>query len=161
MDILQIHKTLNNIYDRVEKLDKKLKELGYKSYLASYNNHFLSIDGNFYNQKYYMPVISIGDKGDICFNLESIEFEFYITKEDMFKINLDELILNYKQVLSIYEYKECTVDLYKVGDNRENILEKVNKSKDKKFGISINCSLLSDEEIIDNFKKVCLLLDKQ
>lgn len=160
MDIKKIHEVLNDIYDKAENFNKELMEFGYKTNLASYNNHYINISGCYYKQKYYMPVISIEDKGDICFNINSIEYEFYVTKEQIDFIDLDKLIDRYKNELGIYEYDNCDVDIYKLGDKREDVLNKVRKSLDNKFGISINCSSFSNEEIIKHFAKVCTLLNK-
>ena len=160
MDILQIHNILNDIYSKAEELNRKINNLNYKTSLQSYNNHFISIDGKYYNQKYYMPVISVENRGDICFNINSIEFEFYVTKEQITHIDLEHLISDYKKELNIYEYKDCTIDIYKIGDNKYDVLSKVNDSFDNKFGISINCSSLTYSEIIQHFNIISSLLNK-
>ncbi len=159
MDIKMIHDVLNNIYKRAESYNDELSKLGYKTYLQSYNNHYIRIDGKLCKQDYYMPVISIIDCGDICFNLDSIEFEFYVTKRQMDSIDLDGLINNYKNELSIYEFINCTVDMYKSGDSKDDVLAKIAKSLDTKFGISIDCSTLSKDDIIRHFNLVCSLLN--
>ncbi|MCM1052836.1 MAG: DUF3201 domain-containing protein [Ruminococcus sp.] len=160
MDILEMHNILNNIYNKAEELNKKINDLHYKTSLQSYNNHFISINNNYYKQKYYMPVISVENKGDICFNINSIEFEFYVTKSQMTNIDLETLIRNYKKELNIYEYKDCTIDIYRIGDNKYDVLNKIDNSFDNKFGISIDCSSLSDSEIIQHFNIICSLLNK-
>lgn len=160
MDILQMHNILNNIYNKAEKLNKKINDMHYKTSLQSYNNHFININDIYYKQKYYMPVISVENKGDICFNIDSIGFEFYVTKDQMTDIDLENLISNYKKELNIYEYKDCTIDIYRIGDNKYDVLSKINNSFDNKFGISIDCSSLSDSEIIQHFNIICSLLNK-
>jgi len=160
LNILEIHKVLNEIYDKAEKLNIKLNELHYKTTFQSYNNHFININGEYYRQKYYMPVISVEDKGDICFNIDLIEFEFYITKDKIIDIDLDKLIRIYKKELHIYEYENCTIDIYKIGDREVKVLSKINNSADKKFGISIDCSSVSNSDIIQHFNVICSLLNK-
>ena len=160
MNILQMHNILNDLYDRAEKFNKKLNDLHYITSFQSYNNHFININGNYYKQNYYMPVITVENKGDICFNFNSIEFEFYVTKEQMIDINLEKLINDYKNDLNIYEYKNCTIDIYKIGDSKDEILNKINNSLDDKFGISFNCSSLSDVDIIKHFRLICSLLKR-
>ncbi len=159
MNILQMHNIFNNIYNKAEELNKRFS-LHYKTTFQSYNNHFININGKYYNQKYYMPVITVENIGDICFNIDSIEFEFYVTKEQIIHIDLEHLISEYKKELNIYEYKDCTNDIYIIGDNKYDILNKVSNSLDNKFGISINCSSLSDSEIIHHFNIVSSLLNK-
>lgn len=160
MDIKSIHEILNNIYDKAESVNDELKRLNYKVELDSFNKHFINIDNKYLEQKYFMPVITVLNKGDICFNLNSIEFEFYVTHEDIKDIDLESLISNYKESLNIYEFTICTTDLYKIGDTYQDLLDKINKSTDSKFGISINVTRLSIEDIIKTFNKVCLILKK-
>lgn len=107
-----------------------------------------------------MPVISVENKGDICFNIGSIEFEFYVTKDQIVDIDLENIISNYKRELNIYEYENCTVDIYLIGDNKQDVLNKVNNSFDNKFGIAINCISASDVEIIHQFNRIDVLLRK-
>ena len=159
-NIISCHKILDNIYSNAERYFKTLTNLSYDATLASYNNHYIKINGELVHQKYYMPVISIKDKGDICLNLDGIEFEFYKTKEELLSsINLSELLTNYQNEVSIYEYENCTKDLYKPKMNIESIKENIKNSKDSTFGISINCHHYSDEEIIKHFENVCKLLN--
>lgn len=160
MDILPIHNILNNIYDKAENLNKLLNDLHYKTCFQSYHNHVISINGNYYQQKYYMPVITVDNKGDICFNFDLIAFEFYITKEQMNHINLDRLIHDYQMQLSIYEYADCTIDIYQIGDYKQEILNKIQQSSDHKFGISIDVTSLSYSEIIRHFHIVSTFLNK-
>ncbi|MCH5167175.1 MAG: DUF3201 domain-containing protein [Erysipelotrichales bacterium] len=159
-NIICCHKILDNIYFNAERYLKILIDLAYDATLSSYNNHYININGELVHQKYYMPVISIKDKGDICFNLDGIEFEFYKTKEELLNdINLDELLTNYENELSIYEFEDCTNDLYEPKMNIESIIQNIKNSKDSKFGISINCHHFSDEEIIRHFENICKLLN--
>lgn len=160
MEILTMHNILNDIYDKAEELNRKIGDSHYKTDLQSYNKHVINISGKYYSQKYYMPVITIENRGDICFNFDSIEFEFYITKEEMPYIDLEHLISDYEKELNIYEFKDCTIDIYRVGDSPNDVLSKINNSFDDKFGVSINCSSLSDSEIIERFNLVSSLLNK-
>ena len=106
-----------------------------------------------------MPVISFKGKGDICFNMDIIELEFYISKEKLlYNPNLDKLIKSYANNLNIYEFEDCTIDLYKIGDNRMRLLEKISKCPDDKIGISIDCSEYEMKEIINHFNIIYNLL---
>lgn len=160
MNIKSIHELLNGIYDKAEKLNNNLTKLNYKTELSSYNKHIIKIDDKYYEQKYYMPVISILNKGDICFNFERVEFEFYISEDEIDNIDLDALINDYKNVLNIYEFKDSTIDIYQIGDNKFDILNKIKTSKDNKFGISLDVTHLSNEDIINCFNKVLKILNK-
>lgn len=160
MNILEMHKLLNSTYEKAEEINKVLNKLQYKTTFKSFNHHYININGNYYKQKYFMPVISIENRGDICFNLNIIEYEFYITKEEVNKIDLASLINNYAKELNIYELNNCTIDLYKIGDTKEDVLNKINKSLDNKFGISINCTKFSNNNIIKHFNQISLLLNK-
>lgn len=154
------HQLLTEIYNKSENLFEELKKLKYDASLNSYNNHYIKIDNKLVKQKYFMPVITIRDKGDICLNFDIVEFEFYISKDNLVNnVNLNKLISEYKDVLSIYKLEDCTFDLYKVGDTVQSLLTKVNNIKDNKFGISINCSDFSNNSIIEHFNNICLLLN--
>lgn len=161
MDILKIHNMLEEIYNHAERLKDTLISKNFKVTLASYNRHVINIEGKLYEQKYYMPVITVDNIGDICFNMNSIEFEFYVTKEDFDDINLNKLLGDYRDQLQIYEYEDCLKDIYKIGDSKEEVIRKVSNSKDDKFGVSIDVTNLSDEEIIEQFKIVANLLNKK
>lgn len=158
--ILEFHNTYNKIYDDAESLLKQLNELSYKAKLGSYNNHYIRYQDNYLHQKYYMPVITVEDIGDICFNIDGIAFEFYLLKEELLKLNeLGELLNQFKQELNIYEYDNCTNDIYIINDTEAELLEKIKRSNDKKFGISIDCSNVEMKDIIITFNKVCSLLN--
>lgn len=59
MDILQIHNILNNIYNKAEEINRQLINLHYKTSLQSYNNHFINVDGKYYNQKVTIQIENI------------------------------------------------------------------------------------------------------
>lgn len=62
-------------------------------------------------------------------------------KEKLISLNgLELLMKQYHDKLSIYEFEDCTIDIYVNGDKREELLNKITNSKDSKFGISIDCS---------------------
>lgn len=158
--ILEFHNTYNKIYEDAENLLQQLNELSYKVKLGSFNNHYIKYKDSYLHQKYYMPVITVNDIGDICFNIDGISFEFYLLKEDLLMLNeLEELLKQFKQELYIYEYENCTNDIYVINDTKAELLEKIKRSSDKKFGISIDCSNLEIKDIIIRFNKVCSLLN--
>lgn len=158
--IVEYHMFLNKIYEDAEKLFEYLVMLSYKATLNSYNNHYISINGKYENQKYFMPVISIENTGDICFNLDGIEFEFFIDKEKILKLSkLEDLLNEYKSVLHIYEFNDCTIDIYTKEDTKQDLLRKVIDSKETKFGISINCLFYSSKDILNYFNTICSLLE--
>lgn len=158
--IVECHQFLNNIYEDAEKMLEHIIGLSYNATINSYNNHYININGKYEEQKYFMPVISIVDKGDICFNLDGIAFEFYIVKEKLLQLKaLEELLVQYGSVLNIYEFEDCTIDIYLNGDSKEELFRKVKQSKDSKFGIAIDCSSFEAKDIINHFNRICSLLE--
>lgn len=157
---LLCHQVLTQIYNDAELLFRELKELSYEVSLNSYNNHYINIDKILVRQDYYMPVITIKNKGDICFNFDTIQFEFYISKDNLINnVNLNKLISEYKSRLNIYEFENCTIDIYQSNDSTQVLLEKLRNNKNDKFGISIDCYNFSNKDIIKHFNKVCLILN--
>ncbi len=158
---LEYHQFLNDIYIRCEKCLEYLHQLSYEATLNSYNHHYININGTYLKQEYYMPVITVENKGDICFNMGIIEFEFYISKEELVKSEILTLLINkYEESLSVYEFEDCTKDMYHFGDTKEVVLKRIKESKDLKFGIGINVSHLEYNEIVWHFNQVCQILKK-
>lgn len=158
--ILEFHNFYNRIYEDAENILKKLNKLSYNAKLGSFNNHYIKCKNSYLHQNYYMPVISIENIGDICFNIDGISFEFYLSKEELLMLTeLEALLTQFKQELNIYEYEDCTNDIYIINDTKEELLQKIKKSKDKKFGVSIDCSNLENGKIINTFNIVCSLLN--
>lgn len=158
--ILECHKLLEETYNKAESLFCELIKIEYDATLESYNNHYLKLNGNYVCQKYYMPVITIKNKGDICFNLAKTELEFYIPKEIFLNLSsLDQLLLTYKKFLNIYEFTNCTIDIYSENDTKTSLIEKINSSNVDLFGLSVDCSSMNNEEIIYTFYDLCKLLN--
>jgi hypothetical protein len=67
-EIRKQHEFLNDIYNKAELFLKKLQDNNIKATLNSYNKHYIKINDKYELQRYFMPVISIENKGDICFN---------------------------------------------------------------------------------------------
>lgn len=150
-EILKVHKEITNIYDYAKKIYERLSdtcELGY------YNKHLIKIDGEYILQEYYMPVISMQEKGDICFNFDNVSYEFYLTRVNIQKY-LRILIDDYGDKLSIYTSENCDIDLYKKGDNVEEISKRLNDFNEEEIiGITIDANSFSDRHIVDNFLKL-------
>lgn len=74
-----------------------------------------------------------------------------------YHLNFMLLIIQYKDYLNIYEFEDCTIDIYVNGDKKEDLYKKLKQSKDSKFGISVNC--LQKKDIIRHFNNICALLE--
>lgn len=145
-----IHDKLNKIYDDAEDVLTLVKEKFPKAVLNSYKGHYIKIDGTYVYQKYYMPVISNDDKGDICFNLDGISLEFFVSQEKFKKIDISKLInLDYK--VEIYDGDNSEEDIYYEGMNINELINNIQKYKN--IGITINCQNIDKEKILELFEK--------
>lgn len=155
-EILNMHNEMMNVYNlalEVYKVMDKKFSLGY------YNNHLIKLRGEYIKQDYYMPVISYEDKGDICFNFDEVSYEVYLTKEEI-KDYLDDLISKYKDSLSIYTTTNCDIDLYAIGDSKEDVLKRLDDLSDEEIGITIIESSRVNKVIVNNFKELLELLKR-
>lgn len=144
-----IHDKLNKIYDEAEDVLTLVKEKFPKAVLNSYKGHYIKIDGTYVYQKYYMPVISNDDKGDICFNLDGISLEFFVSQEKFKKIDISKLInLDYK--VEIYDGDNSEEDIYYEGMNINELINNIQKYKN--IGITINCQNIDKEKILELFE---------
>ncbi len=147
-EIIFVHDRISRIYDYAKEIYENLKdtcELGY------FNKHLIKVNNSFIEQPYYMPVISMQDRGDICFNFDDVSYEFYLTRENLQKY-LEELIEKYADKLSVYTSANCDVDLYFVGDNFSDVNKKLEEyEKSEIMGITIDANDFDDKKIVDNF----------
>lgn len=154
-ELIQVHDKISAVYEHANMVYEMLKdtcELGY------FNKHLIKVNNNFIEQAYYMPVISMQEKGDICFNFDDVSYEFYLTKERLQK-HLDVLIEKYADKLSVYTLANCDVDLYMVGDKTSDVDKKINEYDNlEKMGITIDANDLNDKQIVDNFLELISLL---
>ncbi|MDE6292378.1 MAG: hypothetical protein K2L98_01715, partial [Bacilli bacterium] len=155
-ELIQIHDKISAVYEHANTVYEKLKdrcELGY------FNKHLIKVNNRFIEQAYYMPVISMQEKGDICFNFDDVSYEFYLTRANLQKY-LDVLIEKYADKLSVYTSSNCDVDLYMLGDKASDVDKKLKEyDSSEVMGITIDANALSDEQIVDNFLKLINLLD--
>lgn len=158
-EIRKQHEFLNDIYNKAEIFLKKLQNNNIKATLNSYNKHYIKINDKYELQRYFMPVISIENKGDICFNLDGLSLEFFLSKDKLIlNDNLLDIVEKYNYNLEIYSNENCLNDLYFKGISLEKLKENIISCNDDIIGITINCQNLIDEKIIDCFNNVCKLL---
>lgn len=146
-----IHDTLNKIYEEANSIYIQVKKAYPSSSINSYNGHFLRINNEYVYQHYYMPVISNEERGDICFNLDGISFEFFLKTEEFRKIALNEL-LKLPYSIEMYDGENSEEDIYYQDMDIEELYNQI--SKLEKIGITINCQTLPHEEIVSLFTKV-------
>ena len=147
---------LNAIYNDCEKLYNQVKKQYKNVKINSYNGHYIRINGKYEHQKYYMPVISIDDIGDICFNLDGISLEFFIDKNDLLNSCNSLLDLNYD--VEIYDANDSTINIYEKGMTQNLFINKLKQWKSNLIGITINCQNKNDEEVVYIFECVRVIL---
>lgn len=156
--LIYVHDKINTVYEHANNLYEKLKDT---CELGHFNKHLIKVNNSFIEQAYYMPVISMQDKGDICFNFDDVSYEFYFTRENLQKY-LEVLIEKYPDKLSIYTSANCDVDLYFVGDKVNDINDKLNEyDKEEVMGITIDANDFSDKYIVDNFLELVNLFKEE
>lgn len=152
------HNLLNDVYENCEKFYSKINKLYKNVKMDSYKGHYIRINGKYEEQKYYMPVISIDDIGDICFNLDGISLEFFLDKNNLLK-NCDfNLLLNTNYDVEIYDANDSTIDIYKKGMSLDLFIEKLEQWKSNVIGITINCQDKATEDIINIFGSISIIL---
>ncbi len=155
-EIRKCHNLLNNIYSNCEKLYNKVR-MQYKNVqVKSYNGHYIRINGKYEYQKYYMPVISIDDIGDICFNFDGISLEFFIDKNKLLNNCNFNLLFNYD--VEIYDANDSTIDIYEKGMEFDLFIEKLKNWKSSLIGITINCQGGVDDDIVNVFENISVIL---
>ena len=133
------HNLLNDIYSDCEKLYNKVRIQYENVRMNSYNGHYIRINDKYEYQKYYMPVISIDDIGDICFNLDGISLEFFVDKNNLLN-NCDfNSLLNSDYDVEIYDANDSTIDLYEKDMTLDLFISKMKQWKSNLIGITINC----------------------
>lgn len=147
-EILNVHDEIMKVYDNANRIYQRLKD---NCELRYFNKHLIKVHGSYIEQAYYMPVISMQEKGDICFNFDDVSYEFYLSRESLQKY-LDVLIEKYADKLSIYTSANCDVDLYFVGDQLSDVNKKLEEyDKSEVIGITIDANDFSNKHIVDNF----------
>lgn len=145
-----IHRSLNAIYDLAENFYEYAKNNFNEVSLNSYKGHLIKLNGKFLYQKYFMPVVSIGDYGDVCFNLDSISFEFFVEKNKFInKCNIEKL-LNYDS--EIYDGECSEEDIYIKGMSVDELINKLQQIKT--VGISIYANNKNFNELCSYFKEI-------
>ncbi len=150
-EIRHIHEEITKIYDYATDIYERLKD---KCELGYFNRHIIKIHEDFVEQSYYMPVISMQDKGDICFNFDDVSYEYYLTRAQLQK-NLKFLFENYQDKISIYPSSACTIDLYNKGEDINAVNARLDEYNETEIiGITIDANSFSDKNKIDNFLKI-------
>lgn len=152
------HFLLNNLYCRCEKLYEIVKKEYKCVEMKSYFGHYIRIHGQYMYQKYYMPVISIISKGDICFNLDGVSLEFFLAKDVFLETCCFDKLFSLPYSVEIYDKKNSTIDFYKKGMSENDFVKKLRVCNCDEIGITINCQSLSDDDVISFFNEVCLIL---
>ena len=150
------HDLLNNVYSNCEKLYNKIKQQYKNVKMDSYKGHYIKINDEYKYQKYYMPVISINDIGDICFNLDGISLEFFVDKNKLLESCDFNLLLNYN--VEIYDANDSTIDIYEKEMTVDLFIKKLKQWKSNLIGITINCQDKSNEEVISIFENISAIL---
>lgn len=154
--IKNCHNLLNNVYGDCENLYNRIKQQYENVKMNSYKGHYIKINNEYKYQKYYMPVISINNVGDICFNLDGISLEFFIDKNKLLNDCNFNLLLNYN--VEIYDANDSTIDIYEKGMQVDLFIKKLKHWKSNLIGITINCQDKNDKEIINIFEIIRTIL---
>ncbi len=155
-EIIKVHEELEKVYEKAKQVFARLKD---KCTLGYFNKHLLKVNNKYIEQDYYMPVISMQDKGDICFNFDDVSYEFYLSRANVDKY-LDTLIEKYNDRLSLYPMKDCDVDLFDKKDSLEEVRKKLEQyDLEEIIGIGVDANELEDEEVVINFLKLVELFE--
>lgn len=103
-----------------------------------------------------MPVISINDIGDICFNLDGISLEFFVDKNNLLNNCNFNSLLNYN--VEIYDAKDSTIDIYEKDMPLDLLINKLVQWESNLIGITINCQDKNEEEVISIFESISTIL---
>ncbi len=149
-NIFKIHETLNGIYELAEEFYEYSKTIFEEVSINSYNGHLLKLNGEFKQQKYFMPVVSIGNYGDVCFNLDSISLEFFVEKEKFINSCNIKKLLEYSP--EIYDGEKSEEDIYKKGMDINLLINKIKGVKT--VGITIIPNNKDFGELVSFFKEI-------
>lgn len=145
-----IHRSLNAIYDLAGNFYEYAKKNFNDVSLNSYKGHLIKLNGKMLYQKYFMPVVSIGDYGDVCFNLDSTSFEFFVEKDRFINNCNIERLLSYNP--EIYDGESCEEDIYIKGMSVDELINKLQQIKT--VGISICANNKNFNELASYFKEI-------
>ena len=133
-----------------------IKDKYKKVEMNSYKGHYIKINDNYEYQKYYMPVISINEIGDICFNLDGISLEFFVSKSTFLANCNFKSLLNYD--VEIYDAKDSTIDIYEKNMKEDLLIKRLEEWERDLIGITINCQTKIKEDIINIFENIIDIL---
>lgn len=156
--IKNCHNLLNDVYGNCEKLYNKIENQYEKVKMHSYNGHYLRINNKYEYQKYYMPVISIDDIGDICFNLDGVSLEFFVDKKELLNSCDFNSLLDLSYDVEIYDADDSTIDIYEKNMPQDLFINKLEHWKSNLIGITINCQDKADDNIINAFASISVIL---
>ena len=97
-------------------------------------------------------MIEVKKFGDIGYNLDKIFFEFSFKKQEIFDLNFDYILNNYKDI-EVYGGKDCLIDFYEEGDTAEEVINKVDLSNEENIMFSLYFDH-SQEKLIKKFLEV-------
>lgn len=150
------HNLLNEIYANCENLYSKIKNKYKNAKIESYNGHYIKINDKYEYQKYYMPIISIGGIGDICFNFDGVSLEFFVEKKELLNnCDFDSLL---KYNVEIYDANDSTIDIYQKDMTLDLFINKLEQWQPSLIGITINCQDKNDKEIVNIFESIIIIL---
>ncbi len=156
--IQSIHNELNSIYTLAENIHESFKsEEELSVSYGFFSGNYIKIGETQEYQKYPIPIVSIEQKGDICFNIDRVGFEFFVTKELLKETIIESLVNNYR--VEIYGGKDCLIDFYNEGKPISDVLHDVNNSSEDTIGIAIYSEDFQCNSIKEIFFNVCNLLN--
>lgn len=155
MNIELIHNTLNKIYTDAYEVYQKAKKKYPNASINAYNGHYIRINNAYIYQHYYMPVISNGTLGDICFNLDGISLEFFLNIKEFKNINLEDL-KNISYPVEMYNGNNSEEEILFQDMTYEELINKI--SSMEMIGITINCQTLKQDEVITLFSQVSKII---
>lgn len=146
-----IHNTLNKIFTSANETYQIVKDKYPNASINIYKGHYIRINNEYKYQHYYMPVISNGKQGDICFNLDGISLEFFLTNKEFKNINLDAL-KSVSNPVEMYNGNNSEEDIFFQDINNDELINKI--SNIEMIGITINCQTISQDEVLNLFSKI-------
>jgi|GEM_PF-3855179 len=138
------------VRDKIYKANNDKTEID--CFLGLGYGHYVILGNKFKYQNFFMPVITITNKGDIVFNFNDsgieVSFEFVVDKSKLTSANIALLSDNFN--VQIYSEKDCLADFLVVNDINKT-LNNIANSNEKSVGISMILDNLSRNDIIDKF----------
>ncbi|MCT4553022.1 MAG: DUF3201 domain-containing protein [Alphaproteobacteria bacterium] len=152
-----IHNHFNNIYKIANNIENILKEKNIKFKKGNYTNHYISINNKFKLQKYYIPVFTIKNTGDIGINIDKIFFEIPIKKSKLNTNKIKKIVEQFPKI-EIYGYKNCLNDFYKNNDI-EKLLLNIKNSHEKFIQFNLESEISTKaNDIVNKFNSLSILI---